>query len=241
MQSGLYVSLSGQLALQRRLETIADNVANANTVGFRAEQVRFETLLSQASLDPVAFASQGETHLSRRSGEIVRTDNLLDVAVEGDAWLAIGTPAGQVYTRDGRMRMTETGELQTLNGQALLDVGGAPILLDPNAGPPSIARDGTITQSGRQVGVLGLFLIDENAVLARYENSGVIPDRAATPLLDFTNAGVSQGYVERSNVNPVEEMTRLIMVSRAFEAITNSLSEAETTKKEAVKTLGATS
>jgi len=241
MQSGLYVSLSGQIALQRRLETIADNVANANTTGFRTEQVRFETMLSQASLDPVSFVSQGETHLSRRSGELVRTDNPLDVAVEGDAWLAIGTPAGQVYTRDGRMRMTEDGELRTLNGHAILDVGGAPVMLDPNAGTPTIARDGTITQGGRQAGVIGLFQIDERARLTRYENSSVIPDQAATPLLDFTQAGVSQGYVERANVNPVHEMSLLIMVSRAFEAITNSLNDADSTLKDAVKTLGSTS
>ncbi len=241
MQSGLYVSLSGQIALQRRLETIADNVANTNTVGFRAEQVRFETMLSQASLDPVSFVSQGATHISRRNGELVRTDNPLDVAVEGDAWLAIGTPAGQAYTRDGRMRMTEDGELRTLNGYAVLDVGGAPVMLDPNAGPPSIARDGTITQGNRQAGVIGLFQIDERAALTRYENSSVIPNQAATPLLDFTRAGVSQGYVERANVNPVHEMSLLIMVSRAFEAISNSLNDADATMKDAVKTLGSTS
>ncbi len=241
MQSGLYVSLSGQLALQRRIETIADNVANASTVGFRAEQVRFETMLSQASLDPVSFVTQGKTHLSRNSGELVRTDNPLDVAVEGDAWLAIATPGGQVYTRDGRMRMTEDGELRTLNGHAVLDVGGAAVMVDPNAGPPNIARDGTITQGGRQVGVLGLFQIDERTGLRRYENSGVLPDQAATPLLDFTRAGVSQGYVERANVNPVHEMSTLIMMSRAFEAMSNALNESDTTMKEAVKTLGATS
>lgn len=241
MQSGLYVSLSGQLAMQRRIETIADNVANASTAGFRAEQVRFDTVLSQTSLDPVSFASRGATHLSRNSGELVRTDNPLDVAVEGNAWLAIGTPGGQVYTRDGRMRMNEEGELRTLNGHPVLDVGGAAVMVDPNAGPPSIARDGTITQGNWRVGVLGLYEIDERATLRRYENSGVIPDRAATPLLDFTKAGVAQGYVERANVNPVQEMSTLIMMSRAFEALSNALNEADTTMKEAVKTLGSTS
>jgi flagellar basal-body rod protein FlgF len=241
MQSGLYVSLSGQMALMRRIETIADNVANANTTGFRAEQVRFETVLSQVPLDPVAFASEGNTHISRRSGEIVRTDNQFDVAIQGDAWLAINTPAGQVYTRDGRFRMNEMGELQTLGGYAVLDVGGAPILLDPNAGPPTIARDGTITQGNRQAGVLGLFQIDQRATLTRYENSGVISNIPATPVLEFTQVGVSQGYVERANVNPVLEMTRLVMVSRAYEAITNAINQSDSTLSEAVRTLGSKS
>ena len=85
MQGNLYVGVSAQVSLQRRLETIAHNVANASTVGFRAEEARFETLLSQAGADPVAFAVAGPTFLSRRSGELVRTENLFDVAVEGDA------------------------------------------------------------------------------------------------------------------------------------------------------------
>jgi len=241
MQSGLYVALSGQIALQRRLETIADNVANAATAGFRAEQVKFESVLSQVPLEPVAFASTGTSYISRRQGELIRSDNPLDVAVEGDAWLAIQTPAGQVYTRDGRMRMTEAGELQTLTGHPLLDVGGAPILLDPDAGPPLIARDGTITQNDRQIGALGLFRIDERAILTRYDSSGVLPDRPAEPILDFVRTGVTQGYVERANVNPVLEMTRLIVVSRAFDSVTKAISDSDSSLQEAVRTLGATS
>src|SRR5919201_1959887 len=103
MQTSLYVALSAQLTLQKRLDAIANNVANINTAGFKAEEVRFETLLSQAPLEPVSFVSSGDTYLSRRVGEIVKTDNALDVAVEGEAGLAIQTPAGTVYTRDGRL------------------------------------------------------------------------------------------------------------------------------------------
>ncbi len=238
MQSSLYVALSGQLALHRRLETIARNVANAFSAGFRAEQVKFESLVSQVPLQPVAFASTGKSYLSRAPGELIRTDAPLDVAIEGDGWLAIQTPSGIVYTRDGRMRMTEAGDLQTITGYPVLDVGGAPILLDPNAGPPQIARDGTITQNNQQIGALGLFRIDPEAELIRAEGSGVIPDRPAEPILDFVRDGVIQGYIERANVNPVLEMTHLIMVSRAFDAVTNSLNEGESSLREAVRTLG---
>jgi flagellar basal-body rod protein FlgF len=238
MQGNLYVGVSAQVSLQRRLETIAHNVANASTVGFRAEEARFEALLSQAGADPVAFAVTGPTFLSRRSGELVRTENLFDVAVEGDAWLSIQTPAGQVYTRDGRMKLAPTGELQTLNGHPILDAGGATMLLDPNAGPPRIARDGTVTQANRQVGAIGLFSIDSAAKLTRYENSGVVPDRPGTPVLDFTRAGMQQGYVENANVNAVMEMTRLINITRAFEMVSASLAASETSLQEAIKTLG---
>jgi flagellar basal-body rod protein FlgF len=240
MQGNLYVGVSAQLALQKRLETIAHNVANASTAGFRAEEVRFETLLSQMNPDPVAFASSGPTFLARRSGELVRTENQLDVAVEGDAWLGIQTPAGVVYTRDGRMRMSPTGELQTLNGYPILDTGGTAMLLDPNAGPPGIARNGTVTQRGRQVGAIGLFTIDARANLRRFENSGVIPDQPATPVLDFSRVGVQQGFIENANVNAVMEMSRLISVTRAFEMVSASLAASETSLQEAIRQLGST-
>jgi len=241
MQSSFYVGLSAQISLQRRLETIANNVANASTAGFRAEEVKFESVLSRASLDPTAYATTGKPFLSRKSGEFVRTDNLFDVAVQGDAWLAVQTPNGTAYTRDGRMRMTETGELMSLNNQPMLDAGSAPLRLDPNGGPPRISGDGTITQNNRQIGALGLFQIDPRANLTRVENSGVVPDRPATPALDFAKVGVHQGYIERANVNPVLEMTKLIMVQHAFEAVVASIKDSDASLQEAIRTLGATS
>jgi flagellar basal-body rod protein FlgF len=241
VQSNFYVGLSAQISLQRRLETIANNVANASTVGFRAEEVKFEQALSLASADPIAYASAGKPFLSRRAGELVRTDNPLDVAVQGDAWLAVQSPAGPVYTRDGRMRMSDSGELVSLSNFPILDAGAAPIRLDPNAGPPRIAGDGTITQNNRQVGAIGLFTIDQRANLRRVENGAVLPDVPATPALDFAKTGVQQGYIERSNVNPVLEMTKLIMLQHAFEAVTASLKESDASQQEAIRALGATS
>src|SRR4026209_241366 len=136
MQSNFYVGLSAQISLQRRLETIANNVANASTAGFPAEEVKFESVLSRLNPDPVSYASAGKPYLSRKSGEIVRTDNRFDVAVQGDAGLGIQTPSGTVYTRDGRMRMTETGELTRLNNQPVLDAGGSGVRLERNGRDP---------------------------------------------------------------------------------------------------------
>ena len=144
MQSNLYVSLSGQLALQRRLDTIANNLANVSTAGFRSEEVKFSSLISRTGAEPVAFATEGETYLSRTPGALVKTDNPLDVAVQGDAWLAINTPAGTVYTRDGRMKILPTGELVTLNNYPVLDVGQAPLVLDPRGGAVTPGRKSPI-------------------------------------------------------------------------------------------------
>lgn len=238
MQSGLYVGLSAQIALHKRLETLANNVANANTAGFRAEEVRFETLLTQAGEKDVAFSSTGDTFLSRKTGALDKTDNPLDVAVSGDGWMAFQGPNGPVYTRDGRMRITEAGALQTLNGHAVVDAGGAPIVVDPSAGPLSIARDGMITQGARQVGAIGLFALAEDAKLTRFGNSGVVPDRPAAPILEFTRHGFAQGFSEKSNVDPVMEMSRLILVQRLFESLTSSMEASEASVGDAIKTLG---
>lgn len=241
MQSSLYVALSGQMSLMRRLETIAHNVANSHTAGFRAEGIKFDEILSQQTAEPTSFASTGTGYISRLAGEMVKTDNAFDVAVNGDAWLSIQMPQGNVYTRDGRMRMTTEGELQTINGYPILDVGGAPIQIDPRGGAPKIANDGTITQGNSQVSALGLFTIPERANLSYVGNSGVIPDQAAEPALDFSKVGVMQGFVERANTNPVMEISKLIMVQRSFDAITNSMNKTEETFSVTIRALGETS
>jgi flagellar basal-body rod protein FlgF len=235
-----YVGLSAQIALERRMEAIARNVANLGTAGYRAEGIKFESLLSDViGEEPVAYAAVDETYISRQAGPLSQTGNPLDVAVQGEAWFAIQTPEGIVYTRDGRMKMLETGELVSLNEHPVLDVGGAPLLLDPIGGPPQIARDGMITQGGVEIGAIGLFAIDQQARLTRSENSGVVPDRPAVAVLDFDANGVAQGFVEGANVNPVLELTKLIMVSRSFDSASAAVAESDRSLEEAIKTLGA--
>lgn len=238
MQSGLYVALSGQIAMQRRMDTLAHNIANAGTAGFRAEEVTFRALVSRSAPEPVSFAGAGNTWISREGGAVTRTDNPLDVAVTGEGWLAVRTPQGPAYTRDGRMRLLETGMLETLNGYAVLDAGMAPIVLDPAAGEIAIARDGMISQNGRQAGAIGLFRLDPRDALQRADNSAVRASRPAVPILDFTGDGVLQGHVESANVNAMREMTRLIVLTRAFEAAASATQSAEGALQDAIKTLG---
>jgi flagellar basal-body rod protein FlgF len=240
LQSAVFVGLSGQLSLQRRLDTIAQNVANSTTAGYRSEEVKFESLISQEAPRPVAFASTGKTFLSRRMGEVVPTGNPLDLALRGNAWFSVQTPAGPVNTRDGRFRMLPTGELQTLTGYSVLDDGGAAITIDPKGGAVEIGPNGVIRQNGRQAGRIGLFAIDPGAKLTRFDTSGVIPSIPAEPVTDFNSSGLTQGFVERSNVNPVMEITQLISVSRAFDAMNTALSDTENTIRSAIDALGGT-
>ena len=237
MQTSLYVALSGQLALDRRLAAIANNVANAGTVGYRAQGVHFESLVDRHSPRPTAFAAVGREFAVDRAGGLNKTGNPLDVAVMGGGYLAIQTPAGTAYTRDGRMQLLDTGELLTLAGHPVLDAGNAPIVLDPAAGPVDINRDGMISQHGKAAAAIGLFNIDPTKPFQRYENSALIPSSAGSPILSFQSDGLVQGFVEESNVNGVSEMTKLIAVTRAFEGVTSAIEDSNASLKEAIQTL----
>jgi flagellar basal-body rod protein FlgF len=238
VQDGLYVALSSQIALERRLNTIADNVANASTVGFRATGVKFEDVVSGLGQKSVAFVSTGDTYLSTASGGMRETGNPFDFAIKGDAWFGIETPAGTVMTRDGRFTLQESGALVTVEGYPVLDAGGAPIQLDPREGPPEASADGMLRQNGQAVGALGLYNFDPGANFTRYANSGIIPTGQPEPVVDRIDVGIAQGFVEESNVNPILEMTRLITVQRAFENTAAAIRSSEQTFGEAVRTLG---
>jgi flagellar basal-body rod protein FlgF len=238
MQNSLYVSLSAQIALERRLETIAHNVANANTPGFRVDGVTFATALAKAGAANVAYVEEGNGFISQQSGAMIQTENPLDVAIQGDGWFAVQSGGRTVYTRDGRLQMTENGGLISVTGAPVLDAAGAPIQLDPSAGPPTISHDGMIAQGGRQLGAIGLFELDPSAKLTRAGTSGFTSDKAARPVLNFNESGVAQGYIEGANVDPVREMTRLIEVSRTFDGVTNGITQTENSLQDAIKTLG---
>ncbi|ENN84065.1 flagellar basal-body rod protein [Rhizobium freirei PRF 81] len=241
MQSGIYVALSSQMALERRLTTIADNLANVNTTGFRGTEVKFDEVLSNTENKlnaKVAFVSQGNDYLSVENGELQNTGNLFDFAVKGDAWFGVNTPAGLVLTRDGRFTMNESGALVSVRGYPIVDPGGAPIQLDPAGGAPTVGSNGTIAQNGKVMGQIGLYNADVGKGFLRYQNSGILPTDTPQSVIDRSNVGVAQGYLENSNVNGMREMTNLIEVSRAFDNISTLTSSSEGTLTEAIKTLG---
>src|SRR5690606_15660079 len=227
MQTGLYVALSSQMALERRLDTLADNIANAGTVGFRAAEVTFEDVITGLTEESVSFVSAGANYYDTRAGGLEETGNPFDFAVQGDAWFAIDTPAGPVMTRDGRFTMLDTGELVTLEGYPVLDAGGAPLVLDPQAGPPEAGADGMLRQNGQLVGGIGLFAFAPGPDALRYGNSGFLPGALPQPVVDQPDVGVAQGFLEGSNVDPVHEMVMLIQVQRAFEQVTALMNDSD--------------
>jgi flagellar basal-body rod protein FlgF len=232
------------MALERRLTTIADNMANVNTTGFRGTEVKFDQVLSNTDNKlntKVAFVSQGNDYLNTDTGELENTGSLMDFAVKGDAWFGINTPAGTVLTRDGRFTMSETGALVSTRGFPVLDPGGGAIQLNPHGGEPTVSATGEIFQDKKLMGTIGLYTADINKGFLRYSNSGIIPTETPQAVVDSSKVGIAQGYLENSNVNGLREMTNLIEVSRAFDNISTLTNSSESSLEEAIKTLGSKS
>jgi flagellar basal-body rod protein FlgF len=200
--------------------------------------VKFEDVVSGSGPRAVSFASPGNTYLSSAHGSLTETGNPFDFAIQGDAWFGIETPAGTVMTRDGRFSMNENGELRSIEGYRVLDAGGAPIQLDPRGGPPRAGADGSLRQGDQLVGAIGLFNFDPGQNFVRFGNSGIVPPHEPDPVTDRADAGIAQGFVEESNVNPVLEMTRLIMVQRAFENTAALIRQTASSSDEAIRALG---
>lgn len=235
MENGIYVSLSAQVSRVERLTTIAQNIANSQTVGFRGSEIRFEELVRDISGEETSFSSEGVEYLDSTQGALEQTGNPLDFAVRGNAWFGVQTPAGPVVTRDGRFSITNQGQLVTLSGLPVLDPGGAPIQLDPAAGEPQVGDDGFIRQGGRQIGAIGLFAFDPPADFRRFGDSGILVGGELQPVVDDASVGVVQGYVEQSNVDPLHEITQLIMVQRSFEQAASLMETSEQSVEQLIR------
>ncbi|EFL89501.1 flagellar basal-body rod protein FlgF [Ahrensia sp. R2A130] len=242
IETGLSVSLSSQLALERRLGTLADNVANSGTVGFRATHVRFAEIEQRVTggdeSQTTSFASRGRSVLSPTAGTLVETGARLDVAIKGEGWFALQGAAGKIMTRDGRFQMDAEGQLRSVNGDEVLDPGGAPLALNVAAGPPTIGSDGSIVQNGQQVGAIGLYAFDPGTDPVRIGTSGILAQGAPVALVDGDAPSVLQGYVEQANVDPVREMTNLITIHRTFDNVAAMVRKSDAALEKMMQILG---
>ena len=159
--------------------------------------------------------------------------------MRGNAWFGIQTPAGTAVTRDGRFTMSENGDLVTLSGLPVLDPGGAPITLDPAGGVPELDDNGILRQNGRLVAGIGLFSFTPPPDFQRFGDSGILVGGEPDPIVDNSDVGIVQGRVELSNVDPLNEMTQLIMVQRSFEEAASLMETSEDSMKQLIRAFSA--
>lgn len=222
MDPGYYVAAGSLKARSFQLDVVANNLANAATVGYKPDQPFFAVFnkaagsgrklpLTASLNDGVVF---GETGVVTGQGALRATGRALDVAIEGNAFLLVRTPGGDQLTRDGRLQLGQGGQLEAMDGSAVLGKNGQPILLDPKNGTVSISADGTVQQKEQPVGQLDL---------KAYANPGTLK-RVGALRFDATGATeapvkgtVTQGHLEQSSVDTASTMVEMIRLNRLFE------------------------
>jgi len=250
MQNALLIGLSRQVAYSREIDVVANNIANINTPGFKGNGAMFEEFIGKTAREgnlsardaKVSFVRDRASWLDMTQGSMERTGNPLDVAVDGKGFIAVQTPAGERYTRNGGFQLNATGQLVTSEGFQVLGDSG-PITLQPNDRDIKISADGTISvRSGAnantesQRGKLRLTSFDNPGLLQKEGSSTFAAPANVTPTAD-TNSHFVQGSIEKSNVNSVLEMTRMIDVSRNYTQVANILSQQGDMQKSAIEKL----
>lgn len=218
MDNAGYTTLTRQSGLLREMQTVANNLANMSTTGFRREGVIFSEFIQDTepghhSLS-MATARIGVT--SAIQGTLTQTGGTFDLAIEGDGYFQVGTPEGPMLTRAGNFVTSLAGEIVTPDGMQLLDAGGAPVIVPVGARDLSVAADGTVSANGLPIAQIGLWQPADPIDLTR--RAGVRFQLETPPVPANEGAGrIVQGFLESSNVNPVTEITRMIEVQRAYE------------------------
>lgn len=216
MDNAIYTALNRQSGLMQGMQVVANNIANMSTTGFRREGVVFaEHLAALDGKEPsLSMASAEGRVIDRTQGVLQATGGALDLAIEGDGYFQISTPDGQQLTRAGAFTRSPDGQLVTAEGYAVLDEGGSPVAIPADSGAVTIAQDGTVSASGQPLAKLGLFLpADPNDLV----HVGGTRFSTAQPAQPMEGGVVYQGFLEGSNVNPVQEITRMIDIQRAYE------------------------
>jgi flagellar basal-body rod protein FlgF len=232
----VYTSLSGQLAAFKHLEVIANNLANMNTTGFRAERVLFEKALTQEHMkmggsafkSDVSQPSELKVHeyvgikgsfTDFGQGSIETTGDPLHMAIQGPGFFALQTPDGERYTRAGNFRLDDTNRLVNQEGFAVQGSNGD-IIIPNNANEIQITDEGDILVDKNSVGRIRVVDID-NGLLQRESRMLFKPTEGAV-VADVANFTVRSRALEGSNVNAVRELTDMIMASRVYDSFTKT-------------------
>jgi flagellar basal-body rod protein FlgF/flagellar basal-body rod protein FlgG len=252
MQNALYVGLSRQIALHREMDVIANNLANMDTNGFKADGVTFEEYLAtKARVDRAAPADQRVAFV-RESGSITdfsqgtlqQTGGALDLAIRGDGYFVVETPQGERYTRNGSFSLNEKGELVNQQGYRVRGQNG-PLQFDQQDNSITFGREGTITAingNEKQVierGKIRLVRFDNQNSLVR-EGNGLYSAGGQAPQNVKETTSIVQGSLEKSNVNPIIEMSRMLEVMRAYQSLAGMMNKTDDLRKSAIDKLAST-
>jgi len=216
MDNPTYATLTRQSGLMKELQIVANNIANASTTGFQAEGMMFSEYVSAVGndFDSLSMAAGQVRETNHLQGGLAQTGGPFDIAIEGDGYFLIETAGGERLTRAGSFTPNNNGDLVTMDGNRVLDAGGAPVFIPQGVGQIAIAPDGTISAGGAPIGQIGLVSPTDPTQMVR-EGSVLFDARSG---FEATADGrMMQGFLEESNVNPIVQISRMIEVQRAYE------------------------
>lgn len=225
MDNSGYIALTRQVGLLKEMQLVANNIANMSTSGYRSEATVFSEFVRKipAAGKSISMTDSNGKVTDMSQGTMTQTGGALDLAIEGDGFFMVETAQGNRLTRGGSFSRNENSELVNYDGLRVLDAGGAPIFVPPDADPLAISQDGTISSGENALGQIGVFVVDNPGTLVR-EGNTLYAFEVPPPVAEEPR--VLQGFVEGSNVNAILEITRMIEVQRAYE-ISQSFLEGE--------------
>ncbi|ABN78089.1 flagellar hook-basal body complex protein [Cereibacter sphaeroides] len=236
MDAAGYTTLTRQSGLMREMQSVANNIANISTTGFRREGIVFtehvKRLEGEASL---SMASASARQIDLTQGGLTRTGAPFDFAIMGEGFFLIETPQGQELTRAGSFTPNAEGELVDADGNRLLDAGAAPLFIPPDARGVVLSADGTLSAGDQPIGRVGLWQPTDPLGL-RHEGGTRFSAEGGTEPAE--GATLVQGALEDSNVEPVSEIARMIDVQRAYEMGQSFLDREDDRIRTTVRTLG---
>jgi flagellar basal-body rod protein FlgF len=250
MENTLLVALSRQMSLERQIDVIANNVANVNTTGFKANKSLFEEYLNTgahednfASADRrVSFVQDRTAYHDFSQGPLEKTGNPLDVSIDGKGFIAVQTAGGERYTRDGSFQINAQGQLVTNGGNIVLGTNG-PITFHPTDRDIKISGEGLITVGEGIVtqfdsirGKLKIVKFDNPQKLTK-EGANLYSAPAGNAAQPDIASRISQGFIEKSNVNAVTEMTRMMEVMRTYQSVASLMQQQSDLRKNAIQML----
>lgn len=217
-----YVALSRLGAQSRNVDTIALNLANSSTPGFKAGRILFDEWIARnGGVDrpgarQVAYVQDRASYRDQSSGRLAKTENPFDLAISGEGYFVIDTPRGERFTRSGRFTLAPDGRITTSEGLALLSNTGQPLIVTDQDTRITVAADGTLASENGPLGRIRVVTFDDKN---RLRPEGNVLFAADAPPLPVDAPHISQGMVEESNVEPILEMTKLMAEVREFQFV----------------------
>ncbi|WP_293574044.1 flagellar hook-basal body complex protein [Phaeobacter sp.] len=230
-----YTTLSRQTGLMREMRVVANNIANAATTGYRSEGLIFSEFIQSApGQESLSMARANIRNTSMEQGQLTQSGGDLDLAIEGDGFFLVETPAGERLSRSGAFSTNAAGDLVTMDGHRVLDAGRAPVFIPGDAQSIKFGADGTLSADGRALGQIGVFQAAEGTQLIREDG---VMFRAEGEIEVAGDARILQGFLEGSNVNAISEVARMVEIQRAYEMGQSFLETEDKRIRDAVKNL----